>query len=78
MARPAPALLPIGGFYPLGPPEAAKAWELLGGPRVIPMHWGTFPVLTGTPQALRDEIGRRGLATEVIELAPGQAWPGGS
>jgi hypothetical protein len=32
--------------------------------------------LTGTPGALREEIGKRGLATEVIELAPGGSWPG--
>jgi L-ascorbate metabolism protein UlaG (beta-lactamase superfamily) len=39
------------------------------------MHWGTFPVLPGTPADLRSEIDRRGLATEVVELAPGQSWP---
>jgi len=70
------ALLPIGDFYTMGPREAAKACELLSVPRVIPMHWGTFPVLTGTPAALREEIARRGLDTEVIELAPGESWPG--
>ncbi len=69
------ALLPIGDFYTMGPREAAKACELLGVPRVIPMHWGTFPVLAGTPAELREEIRKRGLATEVIELAPGQRWP---
>lgn len=73
--RPDLALLPIGDFYTMGPREAAKACELLGAPRVIPMHWGTFPALVGTPQALRDEIGKRGLATEVVELAPGESWP---
>ena len=69
------ALLPIGDFYTMGPREAAKACELLAVPRVIPMHWGTFPVLTGTPAVLRKEIEKRGLATEVIELEPGQSWP---
>jgi L-ascorbate metabolism protein UlaG (beta-lactamase superfamily) len=68
------ALLPIGDFYTMGPREAAKACQLLGVPRVIPMHWGTFPALTGTPALLRDEIKKRGLATEVVELAPGQSW----
>ena len=70
------ALLPIGDFYTMGPREAAKACELLRVPRVIPMHWGTFPVLTGTPAALRAELGKRGLSTEVIDLAPGESWPG--
>jgi L-ascorbate metabolism protein UlaG (beta-lactamase superfamily) len=69
------ALLPIGDFYTMGPREAAKALELLRAPAVIPMHWGTFPALTGTPDALRREIQARKLATEVIELAPGQTWP---
>jgi L-ascorbate metabolism protein UlaG (beta-lactamase superfamily) len=69
------ALLPIGDFYTMGPREAAKACQLLGVPRVIPIHWGTFPVLPGTPADLRREIDRRGLATEVVELAPGESWP---
>ena len=69
------ALLPIGDFYTMGPREAAKACELLAVPRVVPMHFGTFPVLTGTPDALRAELARRTLATEVIELAPGGSWP---
>ncbi len=69
------ALLPIGDFYTMGPREAAKACELLGAPRVLPMHWGTFPALTGTPAALRQELKKRGLETEVVELSPGQSWP---
>jgi len=69
------ALLPIGDFYTMGPREAAKACELLRAPRVIPMHWGTFPVLTGTPAQLRQELKKRDLTTEVIELAPGDSWP---
>ena len=69
------ALLPIGDFYTMGPREAAKACELLRAPRVIPMHWGTFPVLPGNPQALRDELEKRGLSTEAVELTPGESWP---
>ena len=69
------ALLPIGDFYTMGPREAAKACQLLGVPIVIPMHWGTFPVLPGTPDDLRHEVDRRGLPTKVVELAPGQSWP---
>ena len=69
------ALLPIGDFYTMGPAEAARACELLGVPRVVPIHWGTFPVLSGTPAALRSELAKRNLATEVIELEPGGSWP---
>lgn len=76
LERPDLALLPIGGFYTMDPRQAAKACELLRVPRVIPMHWGTFPALTGTPQELKAEIRKRRLKTEVIELAPGGCWPG--
>jgi L-ascorbate metabolism protein UlaG (beta-lactamase superfamily) len=69
------ALLPIGDFYTMGPREAARACELLGVPRVVPMHWGTFPVLIGTPDALRKELAQRGVETEVVELTPGGTWP---
>jgi L-ascorbate metabolism protein UlaG (beta-lactamase superfamily) len=46
------AVLPIGDHFTMGPQEAAIALELLGKPRCVPCHWGTFPVLTGTPEAL--------------------------
>jgi L-ascorbate metabolism protein UlaG (beta-lactamase superfamily) len=50
--EPTVAVLPIGDHYTMGPREAALALELLGNPRCIPGHWGTFPLLTGTPDAL--------------------------
>ena len=50
--KPDVAVLPIGDHYTMGPEEAALAVELLGVKRVVPCHWGTFPVLTGTPDAL--------------------------
>ena len=46
------AILPIGDHFTMGPKEAALALELLGNPRCVPCHWGTFPLLTGTPQEL--------------------------
>lgn len=46
------AVLPIGDHFTMGPEEAAVAAELVGAPRVIPSHYGTFPLLTGTPAAL--------------------------
>jgi L-ascorbate metabolism protein UlaG (beta-lactamase superfamily) len=49
---PTVAVLPIGDHFTMGPREAAKALELLGNPRCVPCHWGTFGVLTGTPDAL--------------------------
>jgi L-ascorbate metabolism protein UlaG (beta-lactamase superfamily) len=47
------AVLPIGGHYTMGPREAALAVDLLGVIRVVPCHYGTFPLLTGTPDELR-------------------------
>jgi L-ascorbate metabolism protein UlaG (beta-lactamase superfamily) len=67
------AMLPIGDFFTMGPMEAAKAVELLGVKHVLGMHYGTFPLLTGTPEGLRDELGKRGLTDVVVEeLKPGE------
>ncbi|MFZ0037655.1 MAG: metal-dependent hydrolase [Candidatus Acidiferrales bacterium] len=48
------ALLPIGDYYTMSPREAALAIRLLGVKHVVPMHYGTFPVLTGRPETLRE------------------------
>ena len=58
--RPELAMLPIGGHFTMGPREAALAVELLGVKHVIPIHYGTFPVLAGTPDQLRSELAARG------------------
>lgn len=69
------ALLPIGDFYTMGPRSAAEAIRLLGVKTVIPMHFGTFPVLTGTPDELRKEADDvQGL--EVVDLKPGDSIGG--
>ena len=47
------AIIPIGDHFTMGPREAAVAAELIGAPRVVPSHYGTFPLLTGTAAALR-------------------------
>ena len=67
--EPEVAVLPIGDHFTMGPREAAVALELLGVKRCIPSHYGTFPLLTGTPEQLRE------LAPGVEILAP---EPGGS
>jgi L-ascorbate metabolism protein UlaG (beta-lactamase superfamily) len=64
------ALLPIGGHYTMDPREAALAIRLLNARHVVPMHYGTFPVLTGTPDALRQAT--KGIAgLEIHEMHPG-------
>ena len=70
MYRPAIAFLPIGDLYTMGPEQAAKACELLGVKQVVPMHYGTFPALTGTPARLRELVEPRGV--QVLELKPGE------
>ena len=66
------AFLPIGGHFTMGPDEAALAVGFLGVRDVIPMHYGTFPILTGTPDALREALGRRGLGDVTVhETTPG-------
>lgn len=68
--RPELAFLPIGDLYTMGPDQAALACGLLGVKQVVPMHYGTFPALTGTPAQLRALVEPRGV--QVIELKPGE------
>jgi L-ascorbate metabolism protein UlaG (beta-lactamase superfamily) len=68
--QPQIAFLPIGDLYTMGPDTAAIAAKWLGVRQVVPMHWGTFPVLTGTPDALKAALA--GSSIEVLELHPGQ------
>jgi L-ascorbate metabolism protein UlaG (beta-lactamase superfamily) len=68
--QPEIAFLPIGDHYTMGPDTAAIAAKWLGVKQVVPMHWGTFPLLTGTPSALREHL--TGTGIEVLELAPGE------
>ncbi len=63
------ALLPIGGHFTMSPKEAAYAVKLLKPEMVIPMHYGTFDALTGTPEALQDLL--EGEPVEVMALQPG-------
>lgn len=70
MYKPDIAFLPIGDRFTMDPPAAARACELLGVRQVVPMHWGTLPLLTGTPAALKALVEPRGV--EVLELKPGE------
>jgi len=67
------ALLPIGGHYTMGPAGAARACRLLGVAAVIPMHFGTFPVLEGTPAELK-AAARDIQGLQIVELRPGEAY----
>jgi L-ascorbate metabolism protein UlaG (beta-lactamase superfamily) len=66
------AFLPIGGHYTMGPKGAARAVELLDVRHVMPIHYGTFPILAGTPDQLRSELDGRGLQdVEIHAPEPG-------
>ncbi len=62
------ALLPIGDHYTMSPREAAYACNLLKPKAVVPMHFGTFPLLTGTPAELKKLVS----GVEVVEMKPGE------
>jgi L-ascorbate metabolism protein UlaG (beta-lactamase superfamily) len=64
------AMLPIGDLFTMSPKEAAYACRLLCPKRVIGMHYGTFPPLTGRPSQLRELLAGTGI--EVVEMQPGQ------
>ncbi|MBV9573430.1 MAG: metal-dependent hydrolase [Acidobacteriales bacterium] len=61
-------MLPVGDHFTMGPAEAAYAIKLLKPKSVIPMHYATFPVLTGTPADLRKLVS----GVEIVEMQPGQ------
>ena len=68
--QPQIAFLPIGDLYTMGPETAAIAARWLGVRQVVPMHWGTFPALTGTPEALEAHLA--GTNIEVLKLKTGE------
>jgi L-ascorbate metabolism protein UlaG (beta-lactamase superfamily) len=69
--QPEVACLPIGDFYTMGPREAAMAIRLLNVKHVLPMHYGTFPPLTGRPAHVR-EMTKDIAGLEIYELKPGE------
>jgi L-ascorbate metabolism protein UlaG (beta-lactamase superfamily) len=69
--EPKVAVLPIGDHFTMGPEQAAVALELLGHPRCVPCHWGTFPLLTGTPDrlaALTESLVEKLEPGDIVEL----------
>jgi L-ascorbate metabolism protein UlaG (beta-lactamase superfamily) len=63
------AVIPIGDYYTMGPREAAVALELLGAKRCLPCHWGTFGLLTGTP----DELAKLAPYVQIERIEPGDS-----
>lgn len=71
--KPDVALLPIGGFDTMGPEDAAKASEYILARYFVPMQYGTFSTMHGTPEEFRNEL-RGDLRSHVVELTPGVVW----
>ena len=64
------AFLPIGDHFTMNPEAAALAVDMLGVRQVVPMHYGTFPLLTGTPDRLKKLVDPMGV--DVLVLKPGE------
>jgi len=62
-------VLPIGGHYTMGPADAARAVAFIGAKVAIPVHYGTFPALAGTPAQLAAATD-----AQVVTLEPGESW----
>lgn len=74
MYRPELAFLPIGDHFTMDPQQAARACRYLEVRRVIPIHWGTFPLLTGTPEQLAKALAAGGATCEMVTLQPGESY----
>ncbi|HLZ92673.1 MAG TPA: metal-dependent hydrolase [Candidatus Acidoferrum sp.] len=70
--KPDVALLPIGDHFTMGPREAGHAIRFLGVKHVVPMHYGTFPVLVGRPEQLKQEV-KDIAGLEIHALKPGES-----
>jgi L-ascorbate metabolism protein UlaG (beta-lactamase superfamily) len=68
--QPRVVMLPIGGYFTMGPREASVAVRLLGAKTVLPLHFGTFPPLTGTPAELAALVGQD---INVVQWSPGES-----
>ncbi|MCL4372096.1 metal-dependent hydrolase [Candidatus Marsarchaeota archaeon] len=69
--RPDVAMLPIGGFFTMGPREAATAAQWLGAKVVLPMHFNTFPAIRQRPEELKELLAGK---AEVPMLKPGESY----
>ncbi|MCS7278723.1 MAG: metal-dependent hydrolase [Thermodesulfobacteriaceae bacterium] len=72
--QPKIVFLPIGSHYVMGPKEAAKACDLIRPEIVIPMHYKTFPLLTGTVEDFKEELSKYSFIPQVLILKPGETF----
>jgi L-ascorbate metabolism protein UlaG (beta-lactamase superfamily) len=62
----------IGGHFTMDPERAAQAVQWVNPKQVVPMHFGTYPILAGTPARLKAALDQRGLGERMIEMKPGE------
>lgn len=67
------ALLPVGGVFTMDAAQAALACKLLNCKAVVPMHWGTFPVLAQNTSAFKDALHRLHLSCRCVDMQPGES-----
>jgi L-ascorbate metabolism protein UlaG (beta-lactamase superfamily) len=73
--QPSVAMLPIGGHYTMGPVEAALAVRFLSPKVVLPIHFGTFPPLKGTPQQLAAQLDAQvDAGVQIVSWKPGEEY----
>jgi len=72
--QPQLAMLPIGDLFTMSPREAAVACRLLKAEKVIPMHFGTFPALTGSPQELAALLKNTATTVWPLEIGREVSW----
>ncbi len=62
----------VGGHFTMDPVRAAQAVEWVQPKQVMPMHFGTYPLLAGTPAQFKAALDARGLGSRMIEMKPGE------
>ena len=62
----------IGGHFTMDPERAAQAVEWVNPKAVVPIHWGTYPILSGNPARLRAALEPRRMSDRVAEMKPGE------
>jgi len=65
----------IGGHFTMDPVRAAQAVEWVKPAKVVPIHWGTYPILAGTPAQFKAALDKRGLGERLVEMKPGETRP---
>lgn len=72
MYQPDLVAVPIGDHYTMGPFEAALCCGLLEAPYVVPVHYGTMPILSGTPEEFKEAVSEHAQQTKVLVTKPGE------